>query len=108
VLKKSGDPRSAEAHLAACIDTMKRIGDSCNLPQRLKDQASLEVSSGSLTEANSLYDEITDIMEGMIITSNTDYVKASMISSLSDVYLSNFALAQVRHEDSYFNFFGPW
>jgi len=54
---------------------MKPIGDSCNLPQRLKELATLKASRGDLIGANAVYDEITDLTEGMIASSNTEYAK---------------------------------
>lgn len=92
LLKKGGDLEAAEAHLTRGIETMKRIGDSCNLPQRLKELATLKALRGDLIGASALYDEITDITEGMIATSNTEYAKASLVGALSDVFLNHFTL----------------
>jgi CHAT domain-containing protein len=71
---------------------MKGIGDGCNLPRRMKDLAVIKVQQGKVNEANALYDEISDITEGMIAASNTAYAKSSLIGSLSDIYLSHFIL----------------
>ena len=71
---------------------MKRIGDSCNLPQRLKELATLKALRGDLIGASAVYDEITDITEGMIASSNTEYAKASLVGALSDVFLNHFTL----------------
>ena len=100
LLKKSGDLKTAEAHLSRGIDTMKRIGDSCNLPQRLKELATLKVSRGDLVGANAVYDEITDLTEGMIASSNTEYAKASLIGALSDVFVNHFTLLADRLRDT--------
>jgi hypothetical protein len=52
LLKKNGDPKAAETHLTRGIETMKRIGDGCNLPQRLKELATLKASRGDLVGAS--------------------------------------------------------
>jgi hypothetical protein len=79
---------------------MKRIGDSCNLPQRLKELASLKASRGDLTGANAVYVEITDLTEGMIASSSTEYAKASLIGALSDVFVNHFTLLADRLRDT--------
>jgi tetratricopeptide (TPR) repeat protein len=66
LLKRIGELKAAETHLTRGIQTMKRIGDGCNLPQRLKELATLKASGGDLNGASQVYDEITDITEGMI------------------------------------------
>lgn len=97
--KKHGDFQGAEAHLTRGIDTMKNIGDSCNLPQRLKELANLKLSRSNLAEASAVYDEIADITEGMIASSNSEYAKASLVGALSDVFLSHFTLLADRLKD---------
>ena len=92
LLKKGGEFEAAETHLTRGIKTMKRIGDSCNLPERLKELATLKASRGDLIGASAVYDEITDITEGMIASSNTEYAKASLVGALSDVFLNHFTL----------------
>jgi CHAT domain-containing protein len=100
LLKKNGDLEAAGTHLSRGIDTMKRIGDSCNLPQRLKELATLKASRGDLIGANAVYDEITDLTEGMIASSNTEYAKASLIGALSDVFVNHFTLLADRLRDT--------
>jgi CHAT domain-containing protein len=100
LLKKNGDLEAAGTHLSRGIDTMKRIGDSCNLPQRLKDLATLKASRGDFMGANAVYDEITDLTEGMIASSNTEYAKASLIGALSDVFVNHFTLLADRLRDT--------
>jgi CHAT domain-containing protein len=97
--RKLGDLHQAEIHLGASIETMKRMGDTCDLPHRMKDLALLRVQQGKLTEASALYDEISDITEGMIASANTEYVKSSLIGSLSDVQLSYFNLVADKLND---------
>jgi len=92
LLKKQGELKAAETHLIRSIETMKRIGDGCNLPHRLKELAILKASGGDLIGASEVYDEITDITEGMIASSNTEYAKTSLIGALSDVFLNHFTL----------------
>jgi len=100
LLKKKGDFKAAETHLTRGIETMKRIGDGCNLPQRLKELATLKASRGDLMGANAVYVEITDLTEGMIASSNTEYAKASLIGALSDVFVNHFTLLADRLRDT--------
>jgi len=100
LLTRDGDVKLAETHLSRGIETMKRIGDSCNLPQRLKELATLKASRGDLLGANAVYDEITDLTEGMIASSNTEYAKASLIGALSDVFVNHFTLLADRLRDT--------
>ena len=60
----------------------------------------MKASRGDLVGANAVYVEITDLTEGMIASSNTEYAKASLIGALSDVFVNHFTLLADRLRDT--------
>ena len=66
----------------------------------MKELATLKTSRGDLIGASAVYDEITDITEGMIASSNTEYAKASLVGALSDVFLNHFTLLADQLRDT--------
>ena len=87
-----GDFEKAQEYQTRCIEVTTARHDGYSLPQRFSRLAEIYVKRGRISEANSLYDQITDIIEGLLINSPSPYAKSSLIDWLSDIFTSHFKL----------------
>jgi hypothetical protein len=85
--------RGAEIYQGQCIEVAKSRHDGYSLPERFSRLAQIHIKRGRITEAAALYDQITDITEGLLTNSPSPYAKASLISWLSEVFVNHFKLA---------------
>ena len=88
-----GNHERAEAYQAQCIEVAKSRHDGYSLPERFSRLAEIHIKRGRIAEAAALYDQITDITEGLLTNSPSPYAKASLISWLSEVFVNHFKLA---------------
>ncbi len=92
----TADFQRAEEYQTQCIEVTRARHDGYSLPQRFSRLAEIYVKRGRISEANALYDQVTDIIEALLINSPSPYAKASLIDWLSDIFTSHFKLV-VNH-----------
>lgn len=88
-----GSLEQAQEYQTLCIDATRARHDGYSLPQRFSRLAEIHVKRGYISEANALYDQVTDIVDALLVNSPSPYAKASLIDWLSDIFTSHFKLA---------------
>lgn len=98
--RTTGDLSKAEERAAVAWDAMKRVGDNkYHPPQHLALLADLKARQGKLTEADALYEQTSDITEGMLVTAPSTQSKSVLIGMMSSNYIEHFSLAVNRLKD---------
>ena len=95
-----GDLTKAEQWLAIALDASRRVGDKYFLPRDLSTLAELKFKRGQIKEAQTLYEEATDVVEGLLVNVPSPYAKSFLIGAMSDIYLGHFRLA-VQAKDTH-------
>jgi hypothetical protein len=84
-------PRATQGLIAS-----QRVGDRYYLPRNLTVLADLKARRGHVAEANALYDQAEDVIEGMLISVEEPYWNSSVVAAQSRTYLQHFDLLARR------------
>lgn len=90
--RDSGDLVRAEARTVQGLATSQQIGDRYYVPRDLTILADLKARRGHLAEANALYEQAEDVIEGMLVSVDEPYWNSSVAGSMSQTYLQHFEL----------------
>jgi CHAT domain-containing protein len=90
--RDTGDLVRAEARAVQGLAASQRIGDRYNVPRDLTVLADLKARRGHLPEANALYEQAEDVIEGMLVSVDQPYWSSSVAGSMSQTYLQHFEL----------------
>jgi len=90
---------AAEAAINETLDAIRRVQETYDLPIYLATKAEIEAALGRARTARSLYQEASDIIEGMMINASSPRVKSSLIAAMSSVYLGYFKLELNRYQN---------
>ena len=63
------------------------------LPRTLNAIAELKAKMGQKEEAHQLYEQASDVIEGMLLHVSGAYFESSLLSTMSEIYLGDFKLA---------------
>ena len=63
----AGDRERARTSAAEALDAIRSVGDRFAMPEHLSVLAGIESQAGHLQQAHALYEEATDIVEGMLV-----------------------------------------
>jgi CHAT domain-containing protein/tetratricopeptide (TPR) repeat protein len=94
-----GNDEKSKLYQTQCIEVTKSRHDGYSLPERYSRLAEVQIKQGNTAEASALYEQITDITEGLLINSPSPYAKASLINWLSDIFINHFKLALSQLKD---------
>ncbi|MCB1021644.1 MAG: CHAT domain-containing protein [Acidobacteria bacterium] len=83
----------AEEAAAKALQATLRLGDAYALPERFSALAGLRRALGQPEEANALYEQASDILDGMLVSSDSLRTRASLLAARSAVYVDHFRLA---------------
>jgi CHAT domain-containing protein len=72
---------------------IRKLDDKFDLPSHLAAMAAVEADAGRVREANALYEEATDVVEGLLVNAPSLSAKSSFVCAMSEVYLGHFKLA---------------
>jgi CHAT domain-containing protein len=86
----SGDLQTAEARATQGLDASQHAGDRYYVPRNLTILADLKASRGHTAEADALYKQAEDVIEGMLISVDEPYWNSSVAASMSQTYLHHF------------------
>ena len=76
----------------------QRLGDKSQLPPLLGQLAKMEATMGHVASAEHIYERGEDVIAGLLVSSSSPSAKASLVGTLSQVYLGHFSLeAYQRH-----------
>ncbi len=93
-----GDLTNAEQRLATGLDASRQVGDKYFLPRDLSTLAELKVRRGQVEEAEALYEEATDVVEGLLVNAPGSYAKSFLAGAMSEIYLGQFRLAAQKKD----------
>ncbi len=94
-----GELQRAERNARAAVDDTKAGGNRFNLPGRLVSLAEIRAARNNVQDADRLYQEATDIVEGIIVNVPSPTAAARLIGVMSDVFTGHFRLAAGRLQD---------
>jgi CHAT domain-containing protein len=90
--RDGGDLVTAEARAIQGLAASQQVGDRYYVPRNLTMLADLKARRGRFAEANALYEQAEDVIEGMLIGVDEPYWNSSVAAAMSDTYLRHFEL----------------
>jgi len=90
--RDAGDLKSAEEYASAGVDASRRVGDRYYLPRDLTILAELKALKGSSAEAESLYQNAEDVIDGMLLNLHEAHWSSSLAGAMSETYLHHFEM----------------
>jgi CHAT domain-containing protein/tetratricopeptide (TPR) repeat protein len=90
--RDSGDLDTADARATQGLAASQRVGDRYYVPRNLTILADLKARRGYPAEANALYEQAEDVIEGMLISVDEPYWNSSVAAAMSQTYLQHFEL----------------
>src|SRR6202453_1376428 len=92
IYRDAGDLATAEARATQGLAASQRVGDRYYVPRNLTMLADLKARRGYFAEANALYQQAEDVIEGMFISVDEPYWNSSVAAAMSETYLRHFEL----------------
>jgi CHAT domain-containing protein len=90
--RDAGDLKSAEERATLGVQASKRVGDRYYLPRDLTILADFKAQRRSTAEAEALYQNAEDIIDGMLVNLHEAYWSSSLAGAMSTTYLHHFEL----------------
>jgi CHAT domain-containing protein len=90
--RDNGDLATADARATQGLAASQRVGDRYYVPRDLTVLADLKARRGRSVEADALYEQAEDVIEGMLISVDEPYWNSSLSASKSQTYLQHFEL----------------
>jgi CHAT domain-containing protein len=90
--RDAGDLKSAENRASIGVDASRRVGDRYYLPRDLTVLADLKARRGATSEAEALYQNAEDVIDGMLVNLHEAYWSSSLAGAMSETYLHHFEL----------------
>ena len=92
IYRDAGDLATADARATQGLAASQRVGDRYYVPRNLTMLADLKGRRGHFAEANALYEQAEDVIEGMLISVDEPYWNSSVAAAMSETYLRHFEL----------------
>jgi CHAT domain-containing protein len=92
IYRDAGDLATADARATQGLAASQRVGDRYYVPRNLTILADLKARRGNFAEANALYEQAEDVIEGMLISVDEPYWNSSVAAAMSETYLRHFEL----------------
>jgi len=90
--RDGGNLATAEARVTQGLAASQQVGDRYFVPRNLTMLADLKARRGNFAEANALYEQAEDVIEGMLISVDEPYWNSSAAAAMSETYLRHFEL----------------
>src|SRR6202166_151751 len=90
--RDSGDLKAAEERATLGVQASKRVGDRYYLPRDLTILADFKAQRHSTAEAEALYQNAEDVIDGMLVNLDEAYWSSSLAGAMSATYLHHFEL----------------
>lgn len=90
--RDAGDLKSAEERATLGVAASKRVGDRYYLPRDLTILADFKAQRRSTAEAEALYQNAEDIIDGMLVNLHEAYWSSFLAGAMSATYLHHFEL----------------
>jgi CHAT domain-containing protein/tetratricopeptide (TPR) repeat protein len=92
IYRDAGDLATADARATQGLAASQRVGDRYYVPRNLTMLGDLKARRGNFAEANALYAQAEDVIEGMLISVDEPYFNSSVAAAMSETYLRHFEL----------------
>ncbi|MGB6875591.1 MAG: CHAT domain-containing tetratricopeptide repeat protein [Candidatus Acidiferrales bacterium] len=92
IYSADGDLKSAERYASLGLDASRRVGDRYFMPRDLTVLADLKAREGHVAEANALYEQAEQVIDGMLVNADETYWSSSLAGAMGDTYLHHFEL----------------
>lgn len=99
ILRERNQLPVAERTLRAGIEVARSMEERLLLPRLLAELADLRSSQRRYTEAASILEEATDLMEGFFTTASSPWVQSRLVSGMDEVFLARIRLEGMRGQD---------
>jgi len=93
-------PGEADTAIDKGIALMRTVEGGYRLPVLVAEKAEVQAALGHVNNAVALYQQATDLIEGLLVTAQSSRVKISMIEAMSDIYVGHFRLVWNRLHDA--------
>lgn len=93
IYRIQGQGDKAELAIDQGIDAVRNMQESYDLPRFFAEKAEVQLLLGHTKAADALYEQATNLIEGLLVNAPSSRVKSSMIGSMSEIYLGHFRLA---------------
>src|ERR1700676_2234398 len=90
--RETGDLKAAEKSAATGVEASRRVGDRYYLPRTITVLADLKALRGQPAQAESLYENAEDVIDGMLVNLHEAYWSSSLAGAMSETYLHHFDL----------------
>ncbi len=90
--RDGGDLATADARATQGLAASQQVGDRYYVPRNLTMLADLKARRGRFAEANALYEQAEDVIEGMLLSVDEPYWNSSTAAAMSQTYLGHFEL----------------
>ena len=91
-----GDLETAEDRAAKGVEASQKVGETYELPARLALLAKLRSDRGKFDEADRLYEQAEDVIDGLLVSIVSPSARTSLIGAMSQIYVDHFALTVDR------------
>lgn len=98
--RKQGNLPEAEKCIAQGIEAVRQVEAPYELPHYLAVEAELKEANGEDHEADSLFSEAADLVDGMLVSVPSPMLQSSLVGTMSDIYLEHFELAVRELKDN--------
>lgn len=92
IYSADGDLKSAERYASLGLDASRRVGDRYFLPRDLTVLADLKAREGHVAQANTLYEQAEEVIDGMLVNADETYWSSSLAGAMGNTYLHHFEL----------------
>jgi CHAT domain-containing protein len=90
--RDDGNLDLSEARATQGLAASRQVGDRYYVPRNLTILADLKASTGHTSEADALYNQAEDVIEGILMGVDEPYWNSSVAGSMSQTYLHHFEL----------------
>ena len=98
---QQGNLKEAGDELDQALQISGKTGDTIYLPRTLNAMAELKAKMGQKEEAHRLYEQASDVIEGLLLRVSGAYFESSLLSTMSEIYLGDFKLAAAENSGQY-------
>jgi CHAT domain-containing protein len=92
--RQLGDMQGAMVALRTGLKASRRLGDRYYVPRDLTALAELKAAANHITEADRLFEEAEDVLDGILINQHSFEESTARAGSMSNTYLEHFRLVQ--------------
>ncbi|MCL4489619.1 MAG: CHAT domain-containing tetratricopeptide repeat protein, partial [Chloroflexi bacterium] len=97
--EQSGDLITADARATEGLRASKELVDMYVLPRHIAAAARIKARLGKTVEADALYEEAADLVEGMLVNVPSLGLRSTLVGEMSEVYVGHFSLAVEQLKD---------